>query len=141
MKLNRMADYAVRAVICIAQKGGNITTTALIAEEQGIPPSFLAKVMQNLNRGGIVKVHRGKSGGFSLAHDANDITVKTIVEAVEGPIVLNRCLDRPSDCNRDSFCGAHGIWIEAQKALTSVLDKYNVAELAEKEKERMPRTS
>ncbi len=135
MRLNRMADYAVRAVICIAsKKKGAVTPTAVIAEEQGIPPSFLAKVMQNLSRGGIVKVHRGKSGGFSLSGEADSITTKNIIEAVEGPIILNRCLDSPSDCNRDSFCGAHSIWIEAQAALIKVLDKYSIAELAEKER-------
>jgi len=131
MKLNRLADYAVRAVVCLAsKKGGTITSTAVIAKEQEIPPSFLAKVMQTLARGGIVKVHRGKSGGFSLASDGKTITVKNIVEAVEGPIILNRCLDRPSDCSRDTFCGAHAVWIEAQQALIDVLDKYNAADLA-----------
>ena len=135
MRITMTGDYAVRAVVHLAaKKTSEITTTAEIAREQEIPPSFLAKVMQSLARAAIVKVHRGKSGGFSLARGGDKISVRMVVEAVEGPIFLNRCLTKKGDCNRDSFCQSHNVWKEAQSALISVLDKYSVLELARKEK-------
>ena len=130
MKLTMTGDYAVRAVVYLATKGmGEISTTAEIAEAQDIPPSFLAKVMQALNRAAIVKVHRGKSGGFSLAKDGGDITVLNVVEAVEGPVFLNRCLVKQGECTRDRVCQSHYVWKEAQAELVKVLDKYSVSEL------------
>jgi len=131
MKLTRLADYAVRAIVHLATKrDGQMTTIAEIAKYQGIPSSFLAKVMQALSRGGIVRAHRGKTGGFSLINEPEQITIRMIVEAVEGPINLNRCLTKPGECERDTFCGAHPVWREAQNALFSVLDKYTAAEMA-----------
>ena len=131
MKLTRLADYAVRAIVHLAtKKDGEMTTIAEIAEHQGIPSSFLAKVMQALSRGGIVRAHRGKSGGFSLVDEPENITIRMVVEAVEGPINLNRCLTKPGECDRDTFCGAHPVWREAQNALFTVLDKYTAAEMA-----------
>jgi len=134
MKLTRLADYAVRAVVHLAaKKNGEIATIAEIAERQEIPSSFLAKVMQSLSRGGIVKAHRGKTGGFTLLDAPENVTIRMIVEAVEGPIILNRCLARPGECSRDVFCGAHPVWREAQSALFSVLDKYTAAEMAKQQ--------
>jgi len=138
MKLTRLADYAVRAIVHLATKSdGEMTTIAEIAERQGIPASFLAKVMQALSRGGIVNAHRGKSGGFSLVDAPENVTIRMIVEAVEGPINLNRCLLKPGECDRDFFCGAHPVWREAQDALFAVLDKYTAAEMAKSQIENI----
>jgi Rrf2 family protein len=135
MKLTMTGDYAVRALVYLAtKKAGEISTTAGIAREQDIPPSFLAKVMQSLARTAIVKTRRGKAGGFSLVGDGSNISLLNVVEAVEGPIFLNRCLTKISDCNRDSFCPSHQVWKEAQSALINVLDKYTVLEIAGKQK-------
>ena len=142
MKLTRLADYAVRAVIHLATKDEKeLATIAEIAESQAIPQSFLAKVMQALSRAGIVRAHRGKTGGFSLMERAEHITVRNIVEAVEGPIILNRCLARQGECERDVFCGAHPVWREAQEALVKVLDSYSAADMAGKQLDNLERGS
>ena len=142
MKLTRLADYAVRAVIHLAAKeAGELATISEIAEKQAIPQSFLAKVMQALTRGGIVRAHRGKTGGFSLFNRAEDVTIRQVVEAVEGPIILNRCLSRQGECERDIFCGAHPVWREAQEALTKVLDSYSAADMAKSQLSNLKRGS
>ena len=142
MKLTKLADYAVRAVIHLAAKEmGELATITEIAETQSIPRSFLAKVMQALSRAGIVRTHRGKTGGFSLVEKPQDITIRQIVEAVEGPIILNRCLVRQGECDRDIFCGAHPVWREAQEALVAVLDSYTAADMAKKQLAKLKRTS
>lgn len=134
MKLTKLADYAVRAVVHLGcKKPGELATTEEIAEANMIPRPFLSKVMQSLCRGGIAVAHRGKSGGFTLARKGNEITVRQIVEAVEGPIQLNRCLIMSALCERDAYCGAHGVWKEAQDALLKVLDRHTVAAIAKKQ--------
>lgn len=135
MKLTKLADYAVRAVVHLASVDtGAVATTVDIAEANAIPGPFLAKVMQALARGGLVHAHRGKGGGFSLLKNPHNISIRDIVEAVEGPIILNRCVMRNQLCERDVFCGAHPVWIEAQEALVNVLDSYSVAHMAERQK-------
>lgn len=135
MKLTRLGDYAVRGIVYLAMKEeGETATLSEISTAQSIPPSFFAKVMQSLARAGLVNAHRGIKGGYSLAQDAGEITVKTIVEAVEGPIILNSCLTRKGECERDEFCAAHPVWREAQAALVEVLEKYTAKALAENQK-------
>ncbi len=142
MMLTRLGDYAVRAVIHLALKGNEkLTTLTDIAVSEDIPRSFLAKVMQVLCKAGLVKAYRGKNGGFALALNASDITIRDVVEAVEGPITLNICLRRKGECERDVFCAAHPVWQEAQDALVSVLDQYTVEMIAKKQKTQVDRLS
>ncbi|MBE9536671.1 MAG: Rrf2 family transcriptional regulator [Proteobacteria bacterium] len=140
MKLTKLADYAVRAVVHLGgKKPGELATTEEIAGANMIPRAFLAKVMQALCKGGLVVGHRGKSGGFALARAGKEITVRQIVEAVEGPIQLNRCLVMTALCERDAYCGAHGVWREAQDAILKVLDSHTVADMAKKQEENLKR--
>ncbi len=140
MMLTRLGDYAVRAVIHLALKGkGNLATLTDIAVSEDIPRSFLAKVMQVLCKAGLVKALRGKNGGFALAMNASEITIKDVVEAVEGPITLNLCLRRKEECDRDMFCAVHPVWQEAQDALLNVLDKYTIEALAQRQKKNLSR--
>ena len=140
MKLTKLADYAVRAVVYLAgKKPGEITTTEEISEANMIPRPFLAKVMQALCKSGLVVGYRGKAGGFTLARSGEKITIRQIVEAVEGPIQLNRCLVRTALCERDAYCGVHPVWREAQVALLKVLDSYTAAGMAKKQAESLTR--
>lgn len=142
MKLSRLADYAIRAVVHLASKEDSEerrATISEIAKAQKIPQSFLAKVMQSLTRGGLVIAQRGKTGGFSLAREGSKITVRNIIEAVEGPIIFNRCLVRPGSCEIDTFCGSHFVWIEAQEAIVKVLESHTAADMAKKQTENLTR--
>ncbi len=138
MTLTRLGDYAVRAVIHLAMKNnGDLATLTDIALHETIPRSFLAKVMQGLCKVGFVKAYRGKNGGFALAVNAADITIRDVVEAVEGAIRLNICLTRKGECKRDVLCAAHPVWQEAQNALLGVLDKYTIEALAQRQKKNL----
>jgi Rrf2 family iron-sulfur cluster assembly transcriptional regulator len=138
VRLTRSGDYAVRAVIHLAmQESDNLSTLMDISISENIPQSFLAKVMQVLSKAGLVNAYRGKKGGFSLAKNADKITIRDVVEAVEGPVTLNNCLSGDGECERDSFCAAHPVWREAQEALLDVLDDYTIEMLAQKQKENL----
>jgi Rrf2 family transcriptional regulator, iron-sulfur cluster assembly transcription factor len=82
-----------------------------------------------------VKSHRGAKGGFSLARPASEVTIKDVIEAVEGPIYLNVCLAAPGDCSRDALCPIHSVWVEAQEKMMAVLSQKNFADLAKAEKQ------
>ncbi len=132
MRLTRAGEYGVRAALHLAnQPEGKITFVSEISEKQDVPRHFAAKVMQLLVRSGVVRSHRGVKGGFTLARPASKITLKDVIEGVEGQIFLNLCLIKKGECPRDDTCPVHLIWREAQDKLMEILDGVTVAELAE----------
>jgi len=131
MQLTRAADYAIRVMIHLAAFApGTRASRAELAAASECPEQFLSKVLQSLTRAGLVVSHRGNTGGFELAPAHRSATMLEIVEAVEGPIHLNVCLGADDECSRQSWCPAYAVWNEAQSALTGVLRKSNIGDLA-----------
>jgi len=121
MKLTRGGEYALRAVLYLAQEGETkVHMVSAVAETQEIPPRFLAKIFQILAKAGLVVSHRGVKGGFSLRRPAAEITMKDVIEAVEGPVSLNR----------DTTGTLHHVWKEAQDQMLQALSRVTFAELA-----------
>ena len=136
MKLTRGGEYGIRGVLYLAQQDeGRVSMLSAIANVQDVPPRFLAKIFQALAKAGLVKSHRGAKGGFSLARSAAEITIKDVIEAIEGPIHLNLCLLSEGECSREKICPAHAVWEEAQEKMMGVLMRANFADLAKKERE------
>ena len=134
MKLTRGGEYGIRGVLYIArQEAGKVSMLSVIAKVQDVPPRFLAKIFQALAKAGVVKSHRGAKGGFSLARSAADVTIKDVIEAVEGPIHLNVCLANPGECDRAQMCPIHAVWEEAQQKMMEVLARTSIAELVKGE--------
>ena len=118
MQITRQADYAVRAVLYLARMGdGTRAPTSRIAQEQQIPPSFLAKIISQLSVAGMVQTSRGARGGVALAREPEKITLLDVVEAIDGPILLNECVGDPSTCVFGDDCPVHSVWCEAQAQL------------------------
>jgi Rrf2 family protein len=122
MQITRQADYAVRAVAYLAQLGPDRrAATSQIAEEKHIPPSFLAKIVSQLSVAGLLQTSRGARGGVSLARDPEDISLLEVVEAIDGPIVLNECAVDHSACTFSEDCPLQPIWCDAQLELVNRL--------------------
>ncbi len=135
MKLTRASDYAIRGVVYMAmQPAGAIVVIPEVAREMDVPVGFLARIFQSLSRTGILVSHRGKKGGYSLARKPEDVTLCDVIEAVEGDIHINACLDGYSECDRMSFCPVRRELVEIQKELVKSLRRTNFAELAAQEK-------
>jgi len=135
MKLTRGGEYGIRGVLYLAkQEEGKVSMLSAIAKAQDVPPRFLAKIFQALAKAGVVRSHRGAKGGFSLARPAAEVTIKDVIEAVEGPIYLNVCLVTPGECDRDHVCPLHAVWQEAQEKMMEVLARTNFEEMTKAEK-------
>lgn len=131
MQITRQADYAVRAVLYLASlSNGTRAPTSQIAREQGIPSSFLAKIVSQLSVAGVVQTSRGARGGVSLARPSEEITLLEVIEAIDGPITLNECVPDPNDCPFGEDCTVHMIWLEAQSDLIKRLGITNFGVLA-----------
>ena len=122
MQITRQADYAVRAVLYLTQMGpDHRAATSQIAEEQQIPPSFLAKIVSQLSVAGLLQTSRGARGGVSLARTPEDISLLEVVEAIDGPILLNDCVANHGACVFGDSCPIQPIWCEAQSELVTRL--------------------
>jgi Rrf2 family protein len=122
MQITRQADYAIRAVRYLARQGSNQrSATSTVAREMKIPPSFLAKIISQLSIAGLLHTSRGARGGVTLARAPGEISILDVVEAIDGPILLNECVGDPEDCPFNDECLVHPIWIEAQESLVKRL--------------------
>ena len=131
MQITRQADYAVRAIYYLSMIGTDKrASTSKIAKEQHIPPSFLAKIISQLSVAGLLHTSRGARGGVSLARDPKDITMLDVVEAIDGPILLNECVADSGNCDFTEDCPMRPIWCDAQKHLVESLDSTKFANLA-----------
>lgn len=122
MQITRQADYAVRAVRYLARQGANQrAATSTVAQEMKIPPSFLAKIISQLSIAGLLHTSRGARGGVTLARAAKDISLLDVVEAIDGPILINECVGDPTGCAFSDECAVHPIWVEVQQDLVKRL--------------------
>jgi len=129
MQITRQADYAVRAVLHLARNGDTRTATSVIAEEQKIPPSFLAKIISQLSIAGLLHTSRGARGGVTLARLPGEITLLEVIEAIDGPIQLNECVGDTGTCSFDDNCPLRPVWCEAQEQLVGRLKGTNFADM------------
>lgn len=132
LNLTRKSEYAIRGIIYLAQQpAGKNSLLSEIAEAADAPQTFLAKILQDFGKLGLVRSFRGSGGGFVLARPAGEITLQQIVEAVEGPIAPSQCLAEPRLCNRSGTCRAHQVWRKVQNKVIDVLQGVTLEELAQ----------
>lgn len=131
MQLSRRADYSIRAMVDIAGLPPNaVVATREVAERQEIPHVFLTKIVTRLMRAGLLRTHRGATGGIFLARPSQEINVLDIVQAVDGPIALNLCTRNPSECKRDVNCPSRAVWVDVQEQMLENLRKARLSDLA-----------
>ena len=130
MQIPRRVDYGLRAVIHLAgQEPDKCCSMGQIAKQQGVPRKFLEKIIQDLIRGGLIKSKRGSTGGYTLARSADAISFCDVIEAIEGPIAVNACLDHKLGCDQMPRCTMIGVWSEVQRNITEVLSRTTIAAL------------
>ncbi|MBV4418303.1 Rrf2 family transcriptional regulator [Clostridium tyrobutyricum] len=135
MRITQETDYGFRVILYLSGLGyGEKIEAKSISKDQGIPLRFLLKLLRKLTRHGIIKSYRGVNGGYSLNRMPDEITLKDVIEAIDGPIFINRCLDDPENCNMDnsSYCAVHRALSKIQSNLIEDLQKMNFGRLLKK---------
>ncbi len=131
MQITRAAEYGVLGLTALARRTlGDVVMVDVICAEEDIPRSFLGKIFQSLTKAGIVKSARGSGGGFSLARVPAAITALEIIEAIEGPIALQRCLDEEMGCQHSGGCALCSLLAVAQDRMREVFAATTLADLA-----------
>ena len=131
MIYSRSSGHAIRAFVHMAQLGdGNFAMVRQIAESENIPAPFLAKILQQLARKGMLKSSKGPAGGFALQTPPADIRLIDIVEALEGAPACKQCPLGHVDCNEQAPCALHDSWVGLRSRIMEYLERNTVAGLA-----------
>jgi Rrf2 family protein len=133
MQIPRRVDYGLRAVIYLSvQDPERCCSISEIAKQQGVPKKFLEKIIQDLIRGGLIKSRRGACGGYTLARAPEAISFYEVIEALEGPIAVNACMDSHMSCEQLPRCSMINVWSEVQRKVTEVFANTTIGDLKRK---------
>ncbi|MBN2019667.1 MAG: Rrf2 family transcriptional regulator [Sedimentisphaerales bacterium] len=130
--IRRNTDYALRAAVDLAGSfDREPVSTKVLASRCKIPSQLACKLLQRLHRAGIVKSEMGSEGGFMLDRKPSTITVRQVVEAVQGPVILSRCLVSKRFCGLSAKCPVNPELARLQKTINSFLGELTLGQLSE----------
>jgi Rrf2 family protein len=136
--IRRNTDYALRAAVELAGRfGGEPVSTKELAVRQQIPYQLACKLMQRLHKAGIVKSELGPSGGFILCKNPSKITVRRLVEIIQGPVRLNNC----KLCRLSCRCTINPELTRLQGKINEFLDGLTLRQLADANGAKKPAKS
>lgn len=131
MRLTTKGRFAVTAMLDLALRQGNgPVTLAGIAERQKISLSYLEQLFGKLRRRSLVDSVRGPGGGYCLAKDAAEISVASIIQAVDEPIDATQCGGK-ENCLEEHRCMTHDLWANLNQTIFEYLASVSLAQLVE----------
>jgi Rrf2 family protein len=131
LRISRKIDYGLRAMIYLASIPKEaVVPFREIARQMMIPEDFLAKILKTLVDRGLVKSARGPHGGYALARASSEVNFLEVIEAVEGPIAINVCLDGEDPCAKQRACTMASVWRRGQERMLEVYRSTLLADLA-----------
>lgn len=129
--INRQTDYAMRVILHLAmQPPGTRLSARELGRRRVIPSAIVRRVVTQLAGIGLLRSVRGKGGGISLARPAAQITIMDVLQAMEGPLVVNLCVVNPQECPLMPRCPLHETWVELQQSLLGWLGGITFEQLA-----------
>ncbi len=131
LRISRKIDYGLRAMIYLASiPSDSVIPFREIARQMDVPEDFLAKILKTLVDQGLVRSTRGPHGGYALARSAADVSFLDVIEAVEGPVALNVCLDGEDACGHSTACTMVQVWKQGQERMLDVYRQAKLSDLA-----------
>ncbi len=132
MRLSTRSRYGVRMMFEFALKfNQGPVFLKEVASMQGISFKYLSKLVIPLKSAGLLQSVRGASGGYMLAKHPSEITIRMIVEKLEGDVSLVECTGNPNACKRNTNCVARTIWKRTDEAIMKVLDDITLQDMVD----------
>jgi Rrf2 family protein len=130
LKFSKKVDYGLIALKYIAElEKGGIATSREIAEMYYLPPDLLAKILQSLSRSGIIQSQAGSGGGYRMAKDPSEVTLKEIVQSIDGKLHLVGCGKGDAPCFIEPHCTIKEVLLSVEKKLTAFFDTITLKEI------------
>jgi Rrf2 family iron-sulfur cluster assembly transcriptional regulator len=120
LKINRQTDYAVRVILALAQRGEGVrVSSAELQREMLIPKSFMGRIVAQLAQAELILTFPGRDGGLQISRNPEKITLKDVVEAFEGPVLISECITSQgeNDCPFTNTCPVSSKWGRVQAAM------------------------
>lgn len=136
MRITQEADYALRIVSHLAQRDEVVGAPA-VSEAVAVPPRFALKILRKLSMEGIVQASRGASGGYSLVADPNTLTIRRVIETIDGPIEISKCLSEGHNCLNNpvkTCCRFHHVFETLNQQLVERLERLTVGMMVDGER-------
>jgi len=131
MILSRTSQYAIQALIFVAtQPRGVPVLIRTVAEHLGVPPAYLAKIMQSLSRGKLIHSFRGRQGGVCLSEGGENTDLMQILTLIEGPGLTDTCVLGLKVCGDDTACPMHTQWKPIKLRIVKLLNQQTLGKLA-----------
>ena len=131
IRLSKLADYGIVIATHLARHPGRQHTAADVAAATAVPQAMTSKVLKLLTRAELLVSHRGAQGGYGLARPAGMVSVRAVVEALDGPIAITSCTEpTPGDCSILSLCPTRANWERINRAIRDSLDEVTLDEMA-----------
>lgn len=134
MKLSRESAYGIEGLLALAaQPLGTVMQLSDIAAARQLPQSFLAKIFQKFAQHGVVQSFRGATRGYALARPAQEILLKELLLAIEGPDLFERCIFWSDRCSHSNPCPLHDEWKKVSQQINQqLLERVTLADLLKK---------
>jgi Rrf2 family protein len=130
LRLSKKSDYGLIALKHIAyEANGSPVNAREIAEAYNLPPDLLAKVLQDLKRSGIISSRFGSGGGYRMAKDPAKVTLRDVVQSIDGPVRFLACNTGRNKCNLTRRCTVRKRLTRFEKDLAALLDTVTLADL------------
>ncbi|PWJ51234.1 RrF2 family transcriptional regulator [Faecalicatena contorta] len=133
MRFQITTDYAIRMLLFMAQREGQVSTAEVAAKELGITYSYFNKVAYKIRMAGFLESIQGPGGGYCISKNAADITLYDIVTVMEGDIRINRCLEEDGFCSRNAtqICPVHKTLEALQNQMIDTLKSVRISDLCD----------
>ncbi|MCW8131954.1 MAG: Rrf2 family transcriptional regulator [Planctomycetota bacterium] len=130
MQVTRAVDYGIRALMLMSgQPVGTRHFLQDLAQQGDLPRNYLVKVLKSLACVGIVRSHRGIKGGFSLGRVPSEITLRQVVEAIDGPVHVMHCIADARSCNLAGRCAPEVFFRELRAVILRSLENSTLQDL------------
>ncbi len=128
MFLTRRSDYGLQAIFALAQSSKCVSAKQ-IAQEHNLPVAFVKKLLQRLCRAGLVKASVGKQGGYALARSPEKISIRELLEALEGTLSPVWCLAPDHRCELAGGCTTRRIWVQIDRKIQEALESISLKDI------------
>jgi Rrf2 family protein len=131
LSIARQTDYATRIVLHLSHHPNELVPISELSQAKRLPIPFVRRIVGKLVETGILRTVRGKCGGIGLARQTSEISLGDVVQAMEGSIRLNACVDAEDSCSFSHTCPAHKAWTETSAMLDNHLRTILFSDLAQ----------
>lgn len=131
VRLTKETEHAIEALTHLAtQEPATILEAGALAKSIDVPHAFMSKIMQRLAKAELVRGHRGKPRGYSLAVAPHRITLRRVLEAMEGEDIFSRCIFFSEECSETNSCSLHAVWKNIRPMVRKAMSDLTVSDLA-----------